>query len=254
VSETTLSQTLNSTVSSEPVAVTPQGAVALQAERLCKQVLLAGRSLSILQDIDLSVSPGQSLAILGRSGSGKTTLLGLLAGLDTPSSGAVTLFGHPLSRISEDARAAVRAQHVGFVFQNFQLIPTLSALQNVLLPLELKRVPDARNGAGAYLERLGLADRMHHFPAQLSGGEQQRVALARAFVGQPDILFADEPTGNLDSCTGEQIIEQMFELNRAQGTTLILVTHDEALAARCQRRIVLDSGRLVSVSALDRPA
>lgn len=212
---------------------------------LDKQVAVGGSSLTILSDIGFSVMRGETLAIVGRSGSGKTTLLGLIAGLDVPSGGEIQLLGHRLSAMDEDQRADVRAQHVGFVFQNFQLIPSLNALQNVMLPLELRKDRQAREQATQYLDHLGLGDRLTHFPAQLSGGEQQRVALARAFVSRPDILFADEPTGNLDAETGARIIDLMFRLNAEQGTTLVLVTHDEQLASRCQRRIVVDSGKLV---------
>lgn len=219
---------------------------AIVVRDLSKQVAVGTGSLTILQQISFSVMQGEALAIVGRSGSGKTTLLGLIAGLDVPSSGEISLLGHKISHLSEDERADVRAQHVGFVFQNFQLIPTLNALQNVMLPLELRKDSKAREHATQYLQDLGLGDRITHYPAQLSGGEQQRVALARAFVSHPDILFADEPTGNLDSETGERIIDLMFRLNAEQGTTLILVTHDEQLAARCQRSIVVDSGRMHS--------
>ncbi len=219
---------------------------ALYVQGLGKTVSLEGQTLHILQDISFTVSQGESLAIVGRSGSGKTTLLGLLAGLDLPTLGSIQLMGQELTHLNEDQRALLRAQHVGFVFQNFQLIPTLTALQNVCLPLELRQRRDARERARYFLEKLGLAARLSHLPAQLSGGEQQRVALARAFVGQPAILFADEPTGNLDSETGEDIIEQLFALNREQGTTLVLVTHDPQLARRCSRQIVIDSGKLKS--------
>lgn len=218
---------------------------AIVVQNLGKQVAVGGSSLTILSDIGFSVMRGETLAIVGRSGSGKTTLLGLIAGLDVPSDGEIHLLGHRISAMDEDQRADVRAQHVGFVFQNFQLIPSLNALQNVMLPLELRKDRQAREQATQYLAHLGLGDRLTHFPAQLSGGEQQRVALARAFVSHPDILFADEPTGNLDAETGARIIDLMFRLNAEQGTTLVLVTHDEQLAARCQRRIVVDSGKLI---------
>ena len=202
------------------------------------------RSLAILQDIDLAVTPGEALAVVGASGSGKSTLLALLAGLDTPSAGSVTLDGAELFSLDEDARAELRGRLVGFVFQSFQLLPALSALENVMLPLELAQVDDAESRAQKMLGRVGLAERAHHYPKHLSGGEQQRVALARAFVVRPKLLFADEPTGSLDAESGAQIIELLFELNREQGTTLVLVTHDEALAARCTRVVRLVAGRL----------
>ena len=184
------------------------------------------------------------MAIVGASGSGKSTLLGLLAGLDTPSQGQVLLGGQDLFALDEDGRAALRARHMGFVFQNFQLMPHLTALENVMLPLELADVPDARAQAAAMLQRVGLGDRLRHLPKVLSGGEQQRVALARAFVVKPELLLADEPTGSLDPATGEAIMALMFTLNREQGTTLVLVTHDHALAARCGRRLQIEAGRL----------
>jgi putative ABC transport system ATP-binding protein len=186
------------------------------------------------------------LAIVGASGSGKSTLLGLLAGLDLPSEGSIRLAGRSLTALNEDGRAALRARHVGFVFQSFQLLANLTALENVMLPLELAGEVDARTPAKAILERVGLTHRLKHYPRQLSGGEQQRVALARAFVTAPRILFADEPTGNLDSRTGQHIIDLLFELNREKNTTLVLVTHDEALASRCARLIHLEAGRIVA--------
>jgi putative ABC transport system ATP-binding protein len=191
------------------------------------------------------MNKGDSLAIVGSSGSGKSTLLGLLAGLDLPSGGTVALAGHDLAALDEDQRARVRAEHVGFVFQSFQLLDSLDALENVMLPLELEGHADARQRARALLERVGLGQRLTHYPRQLSGGEQQRVAIARAFVAEPDVLFADEPTGNLDSHTGERISDLLFELNRERGATLVLVTHDERLAHRCQRLIRLEGGHLV---------
>jgi putative ABC transport system ATP-binding protein len=191
------------------------------------------------------MNKGDSLAIVGSSGSGKSTLLGLLAGLDLPSGGTVALAGHDLGALDEDQRARVRAEHVGFVFQSFQLLDSLDALENVMLPLELEGHADARQRARALLERVGLGQRLTHYPRQLSGGEQQRVAIARAFVAEPDVLFADEPTGNLDSHTGERISDLLFELNRERGATLVLVTHDERLAHRCQRLIRLEGGHLV---------
>ena len=216
----------------------------LSAENVSKSVSFAGAPLNILHDVSFNVAAGDSLAIVGASGSGKSTLLGLLAGLDTPSSGTVMLAGQTMSALNEDGRAALRASNVGFVFQQFQLLPALNALENVMLPLELAGRPDARVNARAILERVGLGTRMTHYPRQLSGGEQQRVALARAFVGAPSVLFADEPTGSLDSETGAQIVELMFAMNAAAKTTLILVTHDESLARRCSRQIRLSGGRL----------
>ncbi|GAA3896819.1 ABC transporter ATP-binding protein [Halomonas cibimaris] len=201
-------------------------------------------SLAILHELSLAVAPGESVAILGKSGSGKSTLLGLLAGLDTPTAGELALFGEPLGALDEDARAALRAGRVGFVFQNFQLLPTLSALENVALPLELAPGGHRRDAAREWLARVGLGERTGHLPKQLSGGEQQRVALARAFVTEPELVFADEPTGNLDPETGAAVIELLFTLNREAGTTLVLVTHDYALARRCSRCLRLAHGRL----------
>ena len=198
--------------------------------------------------MDFTVRAGESVAIVGASGSGKSTLLGLLAGLDTPSGGSVTLLGHNLSQLDEDGRAEVRQRHVGFVFQSFHLLPHLSALENVLLPLSLSGRED-RALAIDCLQRVGLGERLQHTPRQLSGGEQQRVAIARAFACRPQILFADEPTGNLDARTGQQIIELLFAMNREQGATLVLVTHDPALAQRCGRSLRLDSGRLLEPEA-----
>ena len=217
----------------------------LSARHLSKVVGSAEGELTILHDIDLDLARGESLALLGRSGSGKSTLLGLLAGLDNPSSGSVRLAGHELTHLDEDQRAKVRAEHVGFVFQSFQLLDSLSALENVMLPLELEGHANPRQQARALLERVGLGQRLHHYPRQLSGGEQQRVALARTFAAEPDILFADEPTGNLDDHTGAHICELMFALNREHGTTLVLVTHDQRLAARCQHQLHLQDGRLL---------
>ena len=204
----------------------------------------------ILRGLDLSIKAGESVAVIGASGSGKSTLLGLLAGLDVPSAGSVWLDGRDLTRLDEDQRAALRAERVGFVFQSFQLLSSLTALENVMLPLELKGRDDARAAATTYLDRVGLAARCDHYPRQLSGGEQQRVAIARAFASQPRILFADEPTGNLDSGTGHHIIDLLFELNSAAGTTLVLVTHEQRLAERCARRIVLEAGQVVADSGL----
>ncbi len=211
---------------------------------LCKEVQDASGKLAILRDISFDLGAGQTVAIVGASGSGKSTLLGILAGLDTPSGGSVQLAGQDLFALDEDQRAALRARHVGFVFQSFQLMPNLTALENVMLPLELAGVPDARAKAAAMLQRVGLAERLQHRPRVLSGGEQQRVALARAFVVKPDLLLADEPTGSLDHATGEAIMDLMFDLNREQGTTLVLVTHDRQLAARCERRLTIEAGQL----------
>jgi putative ABC transport system ATP-binding protein len=214
-------------------------------EKLGKSVQTSDGTLEILSAIDLSISAGESIAIIGESGSGKSTLISLLAGLDTPSTGSITLDGKIITVMNEDGRAAVRNELVGFVFQSFQLLPGLTALENVMLPLELAGDRNAQASASALLDRVGLSHRLSHTPKQLSGGEQQRVALARAFVTEPAILFADEPTGNLDSKTGEHIIELLFELNQENRTTLILVTHDPALAARCQRVIKLEAGHIV---------
>jgi len=218
----------------------------LAAEGLGRQVSSPEGTLAILAGVDLDVGRGESVAIVGASGAGKSTLLALLAGLDEPSSGRVWLAGHELSALDEDGRAAVRARHVGFVFQSFHLLPSLTALENVMLPLELARRPDARATAREVLGRVGLGERLGHYPRQLSGGEQQRVAIARAFVTAPDVLFADEPTGNLDATTGEKIMDLLFGLNASTQTTLVLVTHDQALARRCQRVIRLDAGRVVA--------
>ena len=218
----------------------------VQANAVTKHVPTQEGELLILHPISLSVNAGESLAITGASGSGKSTLLGILAGLDVPSSGEVILHGTNLSQLDEEGRAAVRAKNVGFIFQSFQLLPGLTALENVMLPLELRGDKLARVKAKEFLNRVGLDARLHHYPQQLSGGEQQRVAIARAFASEPRILFADEPTGNLDSTTGARIIELLFELNRAQGTTLILITHEERLAQLCQRRIEIAAGAIVS--------
>ena len=202
------------------------------------------RDLVILRDIDLAVDSGEALAIVGASGSGKSTLLAILAGLDTPSAGSVELEGEDLFALDEDARAELRGRAVGFVFQSFQLLPALSALENVMLPLELAGRHDAEAQAREVLARVGLADRLHHVPKHLSGGEQQRVALARAFVARPKLLLADEPTGSLDAEAGHEVIALLFELNRAAGTTLVMVTHDESLASRCDRTVRLEAGRI----------
>ena len=218
----------------------------VQANSVTKQVDTQEGNLTILHPISMSVMAGESLAITGASGSGKSTFLGILAGLDVPSSGEVILNGNNLSLLDEEGRAKVRAGNVGFIFQSFQLLPGLSAHENVMLPLELRGGKAASSKAREFLERVGLAKRLHHYPQQLSGGEQQRVAIARAFASEPKVLFADEPTGNLDSATGARIIELLFELNRAQGTTLILITHEERLAQLCQHRIELAAGAIVS--------
>jgi putative ABC transport system ATP-binding protein len=228
----------------------PDSRFIVEATALSKIVRLVGHAangapeLAILQDISLTVMPGEAVAIVGASGSGKSTLLGLLAGLDTPSSGAVRLDGTDLFALDEDGRAALRAKLLGFVFQSFQLLPALNALENVMLPLELAREAGATDLARQMLARVGLAERLNHYPKTLSGGEQQRVALARAFVTRPKLLLADEPTGNLDASTGAGVIDLMFELNAEGGTTLLLVTHDEAIASRCARKIRLVAGRI----------
>jgi putative ABC transport system ATP-binding protein len=217
---------------------------AIKVEHLSKKVPDAGGWLTILDDVGFVVEPGDTVAIVGASGSGKSTLLGLLAGLDLPTSGKVVASGQDLFALDEDARALWRAANVGFVFQSFQLLPQMTALENVMLPLELAGARDASPRSRELLGRVGLADRVGHYPRTLSGGEQQRVALARAFASQPKLLFADEPTGSLDHATGERIIELLFELNRESGATLVLVTHDPALARRCGRTLSLKSGRL----------
>jgi putative ABC transport system ATP-binding protein len=217
----------------------------LAAERLGKQVSSPEGTLTILSGVSFEIARGETVAIMGASGAGKSTLLALLAGLDEPTSGIVRLAGNELTALDEDGRAAVRARHVGFVFQSFHLVPSLTALENVMLPLELTGRADARSTALEVLGRVGLAERVGHYPRQLSGGEQQRVAIARAFVTRPDVLFADEPTGNLDTATGERIMDLLFGLNSATGATLVLVTHDVALASRCGRVIRLDAGRVV---------
>ena len=218
--------------------------VMVEVEGLGKTVASGGGELTILHQISISIAAGETVAIVGASGSGKTTLLGLIAGLDQPTSGSVRLAGERLADLDEDARAALRGRLVGFVFQSFQLLPTLTALENVALPLELRGDRQSREIARAMLARVGLADRVGHYPKHLSGGEQQRVALARAFAVSPGLLLADEPTGNLDAATGSGIIDLMFEMNREAGTTLVLVTHDDSLAGRCQRRLRLAGGKL----------
>lgn len=217
---------------------------AIETVHLSKRVSDATGELTILRDIDFTVQPGETLAIVGASGSGKSTLLGLLAGLDTPSEGTVKLDGVDIFALSEDGRAGLRQAKLGFVFQSFQLLAHLTALENVMLPLELRRDEEARSKAEAMLGRVGLSSRLRHYPKYLSGGEQQRVALARAFVTEPPLLFADEPTGSLDAATGEAVIKLMFELNEERGSTLVLVTHDPSIAARCQRTITIAAGHL----------
>lgn len=217
----------------------------IKTENLQKRVPMSGGVLEILKGITLEIKSGESVAIVGASGSGKSTLLGLLAGLDEASDGRVIIGDTDLGQLDEDARALLRGKEVGFVFQSFQLLPALTALENVMLPMELQGQGDAKEQAEQFLSRVELGERMLHYPKQMSGGEQQRVAIARAFAAAPRILFADEPTGNLDTRTGAHIIDLLFELNREQGTTLVLVTHDMTLAERCQRRLVLDAGELV---------
>ena len=219
---------------------------ALQVSNLGKRVPLPAGELTILEDVSFDIARGDTIAVVGASGSGKSTLLALMAGLDVPSSGSVMLDGAAMSTLDEDGRARVRGEKVGFVFQSFQLLPSLTALENVMLPLELRGDVDVESPARAILEKVGLGQRLDHYPRQLSGGEQQRVALARAFVTRPSLLFADEPTGNLDTVTGQAIIELLFALNADAGTTLVLVTHDEHLATRCSRALRLDGGRLVA--------
>lgn len=217
----------------------------IKTENLFKRVPMAGGELEILKGINLEIKASESVAVVGASGSGKSTLLGLLAGLDHASGGKVWLADIELGPLDEDERALLRAEKIGFVFQSFQLLPSLTALENVMLPLELSGVADAESQAREFIERVGLADREDHYPRQLSGGEQQRVAMARAFAAKPLILFADEPTGNLDTETGSHIIDLLFEMNREHGTTLVLVTHEQRLAERCDRRLRLHAGELV---------
>ncbi|MFI4867919.1 MAG: ABC transporter ATP-binding protein [Steroidobacterales bacterium] len=219
--------------------------IVLEARNLSKQVSSPEGPLTIVRDVSFTVTRGESVALVGPSGAGKSTLLALLAGLDVPTSGDVLLAGERLGALDEDGRARLRAERVGFVFQSFHLLPSLTALENVMLPLELAGRGDARPVASKMLERVGLAARLGHYPRQLSGGEQQRVALARASVGAPAVLFADEPTGNLDTATGERIAQLLFELNRGSDTTLVLVTHEAALAARCARVLSMDAGALI---------
>ncbi len=218
----------------------------LTASDLSKQVSSPEGTLTILKDVSFAIDKGDSVAVVGASGAGKSTLLALLAGLDTPTTGKICLDGVELTALDEDGRAAVRAANVGFVFQSFHLVPSLNALENVMLPLELSGSGDPRHVAMQVLEEVGLKDRARHYPSQLSGGEKQRVAIARAFATEPAVLFADEPTGNLDARTGEHVIDLMFRLNRNSSTTLILVTHDQSLANRCDRVLGLDAGKLVT--------
>ena len=220
----------------------------LEAHGISKQVSSPEGHLTILSEVSFSIRSGESVAVVGPSGAGKSTLLALLAGLDLPTEGHVVLNGHNLSELDEDGRARVRAESVGFVFQSFHLVPSLNALENVMLPLELAGAADARASAHSIIEQVGLEERWRHYPAQLSGGEKQRVAIARAFATEPAVLFADEPTGNLDSRTGSNIMELMFELNRNSSTNLVLVTHDLSIAKRCGRMLSLDAGLLVSDS------
>ena len=223
-----------------------KGRVVLEAQQLSKEVSSPEGTLTILSDVSFAILAGESVAVVGPSGAGKSTLLALLAGLDLPTDGQVILNGADLSKLDEDGRAGLRAENVGFVFQSFHLVPSLNALENVMLPLELAGHGDARQLAKDLIGKVGLEERWSHYPAQLSGGEKQRVAIARAFATEPAVLFADEPTGNLDSRTGANIMELMFELNRSSSTTLVLVTHDQSLAERCDRILSLDSGKLVS--------
>jgi len=220
----------------------------IKTSQLIKRVSTAESELEILRGIDLEIKRGETAAIVGASGSGKSTLLGLLAGLDAPSSGEITLDGVNIVNLDEDERAILRSEKVGFVFQNFQLLPALTALENVMLPLELAGIDSAREKSEEFLSRVGLAERFHHYPRTLSGGEQQRVAIARAFASQPLILFADEPTGNLDTTTGATVVELLFGLNKEEGTTLVLVTHDNILADRCQRKYIMTAGHLEEAS------
>ncbi|MDH3588173.1 MAG: ABC transporter ATP-binding protein [Gammaproteobacteria bacterium] len=228
--------------------MTNQSLIALRAENLSKQVNSPEGTLTILDDVSFHIERGRSVAICGPSGSGKSTLLALLAGLDEATGGRVWLDNSELGSLDEDGRAALRARRVGFVFQSFHLVPSLTALENVMLPLELDGTNSPRHRAAETLRAVGLAQRTGHYPNQLSGGEKQRVAIARAFAGRPAVLFADEPTGNLDSVTGEKIIDLLFDLNRLHQATLVLVTHDEKLASRCDRRLNLSAGRLVTDS------
>ena len=223
-----------------------QDQIVLEARNVSKTVSSPEGPLTILADVSLGVRAAETLAVVGASGAGKSTLLAMLAGLDSPSTGRVLIAGVDITLLDEDGRAAIRGEHVGFVFQSFHLIPSLTALENVMLPLELRGRRDARQAAAQALEQVGLTPRAAHYPKQLSGGEQQRVAIARAFVTHPAVLFADEPTGNLDTHTGQRVTDLLFELNRSIGSTLVLVTHDRGLAGRCARTLELDAGRAVS--------
>jgi putative ABC transport system ATP-binding protein len=225
--------------------------IVLQAAGLTRSYVSGSKSLTVLDNVSFSVSKGESVSVVGPSGSGKTTLLGLCAGLDLPTSGDITLMGLPIHAMDEDDRAWMRNQSVGFIFQNFQLLPALTALENVMIPAELRKLPDARQRAEALLERVGLRDRMDHYPSQLSGGEQQRVAVARAFVTDPAIVFADEPTGNLDEANAEQITELLFTMNRERGTTLVVVTHNLELARMTGRIIEMKGGKIISESVTE---
>jgi putative ABC transport system ATP-binding protein len=226
-----------------------QDQIVLEAKNVSKTVASPDGALTILADVSLAVRTGETLAIVGASGAGKSTLLALLAGLDEPSTGRVLIAGIDLTELDEDGRAAIRGKHVGFVFQSFHLIPSLTAIENVMLPLELGGRRDARQAAAAALDQVGLTPRVAHYPKQLSGGEQQRVAIARAFVTHPKVLFADEPTGNLDTATGQRITDLLFDLNRTSRSTLVLVTHDRSLAKRCGRMLELDAGHTVNGQA-----
>jgi len=231
-----------------------QDQIVLEAKNVSKTVASPDGALTILADVSLTVRTGETLAIVGASGAGKSTLLALLAGLDEPSTGRVSIAGIDLTTLDEDGRAAIRGRHVGFVFQSFHLIPSLTAIENVMLPLELGGRRDARQAAAAALAQVGLTPRVAHYPKQLSGGEQQRVAIARAFVTHPAVLFADEPTGNLDTATGQRITDLLFDLNRSARSTLVLVTHDRALAQRCSRLLELDAGHTVNSHTADSRA
>ena len=234
----------NARPATTPASNTHQPAVIVKVEALTKRVATAEHELTIVHNVNFSVHAAEAVAIVGASGSGKSTLLGLMAGLDTPTSGKVWINGEDLFALDEDGRAALRGRMVGFVFQSFQLLPSLTALENVMLPLELSGVDNAAEKARAIVARVGLGERLGHYPKQLSGGEQQRVAIARAFVTAPKLLFADEPTGNLDARTGAAMIDLLFELNQEQGATLILVTHDQELAAHCSRRLTIAAGEI----------
>ena len=237
-------QTIKNKEKSSFFIMNQQPEAILKVTSVNKEVNVNNKPLTILQNINLDVKAQDTLAIIGASGSGKTTLLSLIAGLDLPTSGEILLKGEPLHNVDEEVRSAIRAKHVGFIFQQFLLVNSLTALENIMLPAELNNLPDAKQKALALLEQVGLADRAEHFPSQLSGGEQQRVAIARAFITQPDILFADEPTGNLDNKTGKAIEDLLFEIHQKYGTTLVLVTHDLKLAERCQRQVVMENGML----------